>query len=404
MNKLSQILIFLKGSTVRLFFFLRFEIFGYLNILPLLRRRNDKTFRIAFQSYSPHLAQMFKPVIEKLKKESSVRIFFLIMFHPFHGMKGLRATRDYAVKQLGIPPGRVLMIWQATWEKWDVLICNDMYAKFPLRRKRTIVLPHGSGFTPRKIKRNLFRKTIYDFDYSFHTGEFDYTLARSYIKDRPVCFITGFPFIDTLVVKEGKNGSSTPFTHEDSQKVVLFAPHWVTSHVYGREHRVWISVIAKVCENLGHELWIKPHAVSYRTIQPRPQSWMDVIRPFRDKKSIRILEDMDDIPYLKRADVLITDISGRAHNFMVMDKPVILIPPPPGYTDHPLHRSILDEVRRGAYCIQNVDELPTTMERCLSFPEEMSVQRHEVVKRFFSHIGNAAEETVRQILILVNGE
>jgi CDP-glycerol glycerophosphotransferase (TagB/SpsB family) len=346
---------------------------------------------------------MFKPVIEELRKESSVRIFFLIMFHPYHGMKGLRSTRRYAAEQLEIPPERILYIWQATWEKWDVLICNDMYAKFPLRRKRTIVLPHGSGFTPRKIKRSLFRKTIYDFDYSFHTGEFDYALARSYIKNRPVCFITGFPFIDTLVTK-GKEDPSTRYAYEDLQRIVLFAPHWVTSDVYGTEHRIWISAIAEACENLGHELWIKPHAVSYRTIQPRPQSWMDVIRPFRDKKSIRILEDMDDIPYLKRADVLITDVSGRANNFMVMDKPVILIPPPKGYTGHLLLQSILDEMRKGAYCLWSADELTEVLDRCLSFSEEMSNQRCEVVARFFSHIGNSAEETVRQILALVNGE
>lgn len=136
------------------------NLLGFLRVrVPLLRTRQRK--RIAFQAYSVHLAQCFVPVINRLREHvPEFEIHFLILPHPHFSFRSLWTLRTFARESLKIPGHNVQFFWQALWQKYDLLVCTDVYARFPLRRTKRVLLKHGAGVASRILKRHPWRKTI----------------------------------------------------------------------------------------------------------------------------------------------------------------------------------------------------------------------------------------------------
>jgi len=94
-----------------------------------------------------------------------------------------------------------------------------------------------------------------------------------------------------------------------NKKVILFAP------THSRKMQSAESLLPIIPNMINEdEIWfLKFHELMNKKVK----------NSIRNSKNIKIIDDYDITPYLHLADVLITDTSSVAYEFMILDKPVI---------------------------------------------------------------------------------
>ena len=372
------------------------ECLGYMNIFRIFNQGDHSRKKVAFQAFNMQIAQVFRPIIRNLKKNKDIDIYFLVMFHPYSGFKGLKDTKQYARQVLKIESNKIRYIWQAYWTKFDCLICSDVYAKFPIRPTDKIIIPHGPGLLTRWVKANRLRKTVFDFDRYFLCGEFDRIQIKDYIKHRPQLKVVGFPFLDSLAFKE-REPQKEESVQRSHRKSVLYAPGWGHGYRYGDMLSINIQQVISCLLDKKINIILKLHADSYVKAQAKGISWKKQLEKYRQYDKIHVVFDLDDRPYFKMADILVTDYSSRSFSFMITGRPVIIYGIPQNFTHTRIEKLRLEKICEAAHVALNVEELSEALDRCLYHPEAMSLERKRVVKEVFANIGSATSEMVKSI-------
>lgn len=393
---------FIKALFCRAIVFFPFECCGYLYLCSALSKGPKK--RIAFQAYNPQTAQVFIPIVNELKKQAGLEIWFIVMFHPYHGLKGLIETRAFAIKELGIEKHNLLFIWEAYWRRFDALICSDVYVKFPVTKTKKLIIPHGAGLLSRWVVKNPLRKTVSDFDAYLLCGDFDLLQVKDRLRGKAELHSVGFPFVDCLFHDSPRSGlpAHTAAVKADNKKVVLYAPSWGHTYTYGDILTRNIEAVMACLREKEVVVLLKLHAASYIPAQAQGILWRKKTNPYRDWDQVKIITKLDDRPFFKTADVLITDISSRSFNFMITGKPVIIYGVPDQYSESGIESMRMKKIYEGAYRAKTPFELSSMLDRCLQNPHEMALERQKVVKDVFTNPGCAASRTARVIRQVVN--
>jgi hypothetical protein len=397
MRKLVYLIHCIKALIFRAVIFFPFELMGYLPIFRTIPPKSGK--RIAFQAYNPQTAQIYLPIINALRKNPGIDIWFVVMFHPYHGLRGIKETASFAVRELGISRNRVMPVWNSYWQRFDCLVCCDVYAKFPIVRTRKILLPHGAGLLSRWVKRHPLRKTVSDFDSYLLCGEFDRFQVRDLISEKTSLRVVGFPFVDTLFERACRHGEAGKRVSAAGRKTVLYAPSWGHPYAYGEILSRNLAEVMECLRDKAVDILLKLHAASFYPAQSRGVRWKKMLSKYRAWKNVTPVFDLNDIPSMKTADVLITDISSRSLNFMITDRPVIIYGVPADYSRTEVERRRLNKILEGAYLAQDRTRLSALLDRCLICPDEMSVVRRRVVEDVFAHPGRAAVKTAERLVL-----
>ena len=397
-----HLLYMIKALFFRAIVIFPFECCGYLCLCGGPSKSLKK--RIAFQAYNPQTAQAFLPIVNELKKQAGLEIWFIVMFHPYHGLKGLIETKAFAIKELGIERNNLLFIWEAYWRRFDALVCSDVYAKFPVIKTKKIIIPHGAGLLSRWVAKNPLRKTVSDFDAYLLCGDFDLLQVKDRLIGKTELHCVGFPFVDSLFHHSTRSGwpDHEAAVQADNRKVVLYAPSWGHTYTYGDIlSRNIIEVLACLRDKEVLVL-LKLHAASYIPAQAKGILWREKIHQYLDRTQVQLITELDDRPFFKAADILITDISSRSFNFMITGKPVIIYGVPDHYMKTGIERERLNKIYEGAYQANTPHELSILLDRCLQKPQEMALERQKVVKDVFTNPGCAASKTARVITKIVD--
>lgn len=402
MRKLIHLFYVIKALFFRAIVFFPFECCGYLHLCGALSKSPKK--RIAFQAYNPQTAQVFIPIINKLKKQAGLEIWFIVMFHPYHGLRGLIETKAFAIKELGIEPNKLLFIWESYWRKFDALVCSDVYAKFPVTKTKKLIIPHGAGLLSRWVVKNPLRKTVSDFDAYLLCGDFDLLQVKDRLRGKTELHSVGFPFVDCLFHDAPRFAlpAHAAAVEADNRKVVLYAPSWGHTYTYGDILSRNIMEVMACLRDKAVIVLLKLHAASYIPAQAKGILWRKKINLYLDQDRVQIITELDDRPFFKAADILITDISSRSFNFMITGKPVIIYGVPNQYAESGIESMRMKKIYEGAYRAKTPFELSSMLDSCLQNPHEMDLERQKVVKEVFTNAGCAASRTARVIRQVVD--
>lgn len=301
---------------------------GILRLSPLFRRQSVRPKRIAFQAYSIHLAQHYQTIIAELSKESGqYEIFFIVLPHPHFSRKSRQDLKEFAEQQLSIPTANIYSYWQTLWDKFNLIVFDDVYAKFPLRSTKKCLIQHGAILNERWMKKHLFRKTIADFDIVLLNGDYDYNLIKHYYKNNTASFQAhpiGFPFLDRIkLLDENPANYLGKLSHRRKKMNVLVAPSWSGLNLLENNGRDYLDEIVATLSGMDVNTIVKMHACSYNKIMAGGVDWKKHLAKYEKYENLKIDYDVDDIPAIKYCDVLITDISSRSFNFLLLEKPVI---------------------------------------------------------------------------------
>lgn len=302
----------------------------------------------------------------------------------------------------------------------DLFITPTQYLNNYLSRGRqkNINLFHGlankEGF--------ILSKHLLKFDIIFLTGPFLKEMyLNEFVKKFPEAkkqeiYEIGYPKLDNLI-----NGNYNPEEIKKrlnldkiSKPIILYAPTWeeeTSLRKYGLE-------IIETLLKMNIILLVKLHPMSYsdpnNIMATGGIDWRKQLEKYEKYENFRNILDWNSNPYLCISDILITDISGIAFEFMFLDKPIIYFDVPeyfnkvlpnllkikyegPSYND-----PRTDIVRNTGTVIKKPDELPMAIEESLRNPKAKSPHRKLLMKKLIYNPGKATEEAIKVIYKLLN--
>jgi hypothetical protein len=349
--------------------------------------------RVAFQSYAVHQALFYETLIRRLLREDRVDVFFTIWPHPQLPWSEPRRLHEVATSRFGLDPSRVLPHWRVMWWRFDLTNYSDVLALFPLRRAPTCVFNHGAGQFRRNFQRLGPRRSVYDFDFVITSGPSDRDLivANSQGRKMPRIYPVGLPSFDEyLQPAVTRHQYLSGLGLDDTRPVVLYAPHFSEVLLPENKGARFFEDVLRELAKLPVNVIVKPHAM---LLSPGAVSGFRWKQALLQAQTAQVKVDFapEDVYALHAADVLVTGLSSRAFNFMLLDKPVVLYPgryvPEDNFASE-RYRLMC----QGSTVAGSLAALIALVQDALLRPGTHSEARRRVAAGLFSNLGNSTRD------------
>jgi CDP-glycerol glycerophosphotransferase (TagB/SpsB family) len=236
------------------------------------------------------------------------------------------------------------------------------------------------GLANKGIPARSFRAA----DYVCVTSEFvrDDFIAQG-IRPRREYWVTGYIQMDNLF------SAPRPPQIPEGLKVVLYAPTW---H-HGLSSLPMLGDRAVELLHGQREdtfVVIKPHPLVQEGQDPLLAPWMQTLKQIcRDRPNTHLIESRgeDVMPWLKAADVLVTDASSVQLEYLALDRPLVLLDNPERTGS--LHfdpKGLEWEWRDMGDAISDINALPATIAHALDQPQARAAQRAVYRERLFGSL------------------
>jgi CDP-glycerol glycerophosphotransferase (TagB/SpsB family) len=236
------------------------------------------------------------------------------------------------------------------------------------------------GLANKGIPARSFRAA----DYVCVTSEYvrDEFIAQG-IQPRRDYWITGYIQMDNLF------SAPRPSQIPQGRKVVLYAPTW---HQGLSSLPMLSSRVAELLHAGRQDTFvvIKPHPLVQEGQDPLLAPWMQTLREAcRGRSDTLLIEERgtDVMPWLKAADVLVTDASSVQLEYLALDRPLVLINNPERFASPHFESKGLEWVWRDmGDALDEVDTLPAAISTALNQPHQRAPQRAVYRQRLFGDL------------------
>ncbi len=122
---------------------------------------------------------------------------------------------------------------------------------------------------------------------------------------------TGWPKLDPLAQTQSRQSRRRELSLDESQPVILYAPTFPPKYTSAADLLPAIGQLAD-----GNYHWL---------IKFHPLMDKEIVNRYRNLQgdNLQVVEDLNIIPWMEAADVLITDTSSVAYEFLLLDRPII---------------------------------------------------------------------------------
>jgi hypothetical protein len=169
---------------------------------------------------------------------------------------------------------------------------------------------------------------------------------------------------------------------------------------------------------LDANILVKLHPVNYERPLAAQHSkgifWPDVLVKYEKRANFRHVGNQPLDPFMAASDLLLTDVSGAALEFMLLDRPVIFIDCPdffgktlcgnqyyPQKGDEVMQDIHANAGRGAGIVVRKLAELPAAVRESLEHPEEYSEARRRIRDVLLYNPGHAAEAAATKIMELL---
>ncbi len=335
---------------------------------------------IAFRAKRPMNYEIFRPVHRRLLEDPRMSIVL-------YGKQQGRSDSSL-FDRVGALPARRRPNWMAKFSSPDVLFSAD-WLLATRRARATIQMFHGiSG------KGHNMNKRVLDYDHVFVIGPW---LERRLIErgffqaGDPRLLPVGMPKTDRLTDGSlDRAATLRAFGLDPDVPTVLYAPTWgPESSLEEMGHQV-LSVLAGIDANVI----VKLHDNSYdpRYAQADWSAALDGVR----RPGLVTPAVSDVIPLMHAADLLVTDFSSVAFEWLHLDRPSILLT----FPDQLKHRADRADVTtwrdKMARACDDVRALPELIATGLDRPDEFADVRRAALHDVYYNPGNATDAAIEQ--------
>lgn len=198
-------------------------------------------------------------------------------------------------------------------EKADwIIFGNTFYHLDPVHKvSKTAQLGHGIGPKP-----GYYQKSNTPMNIRFIEGELRIVKAQALY---PNCTFeqVGFSKMDPIFNGEEKGLDLIELGLDPNKKTILYAPTFNPSSLECFPNK-WPQDFP------GYNILIKPHSITQT--RPRYQKQRNKLRRWSkyDNTYVAATEDISLLPFMKTADILLSEASSTLFEFVALDKPVIV--------------------------------------------------------------------------------
>lgn len=356
--------------------------------------------------------QFLLPIVDELKRQRAESLSFYLATE--------YADREDHLAVFGVPAHRRFhpRIAPALLLA-DVFLSASVYGKGPagsIRINTSHNQPTKFEAYPRQFVRNY---QVHLLTGPLHRQQYEHMFELHGLDlQRYKLLDIGYPKSDALLQGRYDRGDVLRGLGLDpARETVLYAPAWDAGgslRSFGQE------VIEQLLSLTNVNVIVKLHPVSHTPASSPNYEWyaggVDWTARFRRFESNPLFRHVTDFrvdPLLVASDVLVTDFSSVALEFIVLDKPVIYLDCPeyfektlklPAYDSDPDYVRNDPRANAGRHVgvvVEKVSELRAATRRCLDNPTEGSRARRELAAMLLYNPGKGAETAARAILGMV---
>jgi hypothetical protein len=354
-----------------------------------IARTTRGTRRVLFEAASPLSVAIFRPLFEQLRRDERLEFWCTASDESWN-------ARDIFGHTTHV--GRVITPQQARWRKFDLYVNTDFWNMTWLpRRVRRIHLFHGvAGKYDLDAPVDL-APTIATFDRLFFPNADRlgrYVEAGLVNGQSPQAALVGYPKVDCLVdgtLDRDEVHGRLGLDHR--RQTVMYAPTWSPHSSLNTMGESVIQALLRLDANVI----IKLHDRSYGSAVRGSGGidWRAYLDGIGHAGRVHVAQHADACPYLCAADALVTDHSSVGFEFLLLDRPIVVLDSPELALKAHISRHKLALMRRVADVARNASELTRHLATALQNPRRFGLERRAVADELFHRPGTA---TVRAAL------
>lgn len=346
--------------------------------------------RVLFTGYAPVHFVCFQPLFNALRREPGIEVLVSggTRGTDSAGLREHDTTAMYA--PFGLPPESVVDAGELTELDVDVLFCANTKPIRPRSFGTSVQLFHGLSFRNRAI-----REENGGYDHYFMVGPY---MRRGFDRrgiipagDPRVARI-GFPKTDRLLDRSlDRDAILRDLGFSGARPVVLYAPtgaHGNSLETCGEE------LVQRLAAVGAYDLIVKPHDHPKADID-----WYERLAPL-EGEHLRLLRTPDAVPALYVSDLLISDASSIANEYLLLDRPIVFVDVPELLAAAAGEDGRLDLEtwgRKGGTVASGPVEAVAAVAAGLAHPEAQSESRRAIARDLFYNPGVATAAAVRWI-------
>jgi hypothetical protein len=355
---------------------------------------------ILFHITLPHHFVFFRPVYEVLRRDPRITVWCAA------DRLGWNFSRN-VFDVFDVPKAHVISCAKALKKDYDLSI-SPFYPKVDYGHRAALKLQifHGVAIT------NCFLKpAILDFDKSFMVGPY---MVKRFVQkgvlaaDDPRIEMIGMPKVDRLV--DGtydREAIRAELQVNPELPTVLYAPSGSYSslatdglEVIRRIRRKPVNLLIKLHDKSRDrkrnlKIWLR-QVDRRKQRSTRVLDWQEQVKK-QESGNTRVIEGFDITPYLFVSDILISDFSSAANEFLLMDRPIIFLDTPDKYERVKDRWDIEVWGQRVGTKVHTMAELDEGLEDAIAQPERMSAIRRAAARDIFYKPGTATHRAVLKI-------
>ncbi len=345
---------------------------------------------ILFTGYAPVHFLCFRPLFERLSQMDAFEVFV---------SGGLRSKIEsgYAYDEKGmyapfdLPASQVLSVDAIRKRDFDFLFSACTKLIEPRRATTKVQIFHGISFRNRAIREANTKCDAYFFVGPYMKRKF--VEAGLFEENDPRIMPVGFCKTDKLVNGElDRSATLKKYELDGSRPMLLFAP---TGDKHNSLETMGEEVIAAIRDSGKYDLIIKPHDHAKNKID-----WFEKLAPLADAHT-KIVRELDVIPLLHAADLLITDASSVSNEYSLLDRPMIFLDVAKLIARMMERKeSMLDMDtwgRHGGVVVKKAKKVVAAIEDCLANPTRQSEVRRAMATDLIYNPGCATDCAIEWI-------
>lgn len=379
-------------------YFLAYIIFSVPYVEKMFFKKRKKVVGFAFDYFTGNIKYLY----QEMKNYPSIEVYFVTTIKKeSQKLKSSGVNACYYRDLKKIPLFLTTDVW-VTSHGPNYIPFRGLRRVIPFytgkRSGKWVCVWHGLAFVHTERERILK-----DYDLGFVTSEFfkKYYSKESGISDK--LEITGYPRTDPLLNESWVRDRilkdvGVPL----NKKNILYAPTW--GHEKRRSFFPWeenigrfIGVTESFCEKNRCNFLIRMHPNWYRQNMEQKRELEDRIRQSKNIFHLPIERCRDVQPILYISDVLITDWSSIANDFILLDRPLVFLD-----VELPVERFVLKPRDRVGYIVQKKKEFFEKIQEALNQPKLFEQKRRVIIKKLYKHLdGNSSKRCAQEILKLI---
>ena len=345
--------------------------------------------RILFEAASPMSLAVIQPVLDRLERDARLEFWYTTSDGAWNA-DAIFTTP--AMRQ------RVISWRRARWMKFDVYINGDFWNMTWLhRRARRVHFFHGVAGKYGLDAPTTIAPVVASFDRLMFANRdrlHKYAVAGLVDPDSPQARLIGYPKVDCLV--DGSlDGAAIrrELGLDDALPTVLYAPTWSPQSSL---HLVGLQVIERLLA-LGINVIVKLHD---RSLDKTARGsggvdWRRELERLQQRTAaLHVARGANASPYMAAADAIVTDHSSIGFEFMLLDRPLVVIDSPDLIKSARVSPDKVTLMHRAATVVKDASAIGPAVVDALVNPHHHSAERQATAAQLFYGAGGATARAV----------